>query len=224
MIHYDKPSQLLAVGLSAIAGYVDAVGFLYLGGYFASFMSGNSTRFAVGLALERPEAGIAGTLVGTFVLGVMLGAFTSYVAGTRRPAAVLALVTLLLAIAATLHQSGQDRPAVIAMVLAMGTENAVFQRNGDVSIGLTYMTGTLVKFGQRLTGALLGRNRWSWLPYAMLWSGLVVGAYLGATIYPYLQLGALWVAVAAALFLTLTVWAMPQLLGEADLGHVTPLG
>jgi len=40
----------LACALSALAGYVDAIGFLHLGGLFVSFMSGNSTRLGVSLA------------------------------------------------------------------------------------------------------------------------------------------------------------------------------
>jgi uncharacterized membrane protein YoaK (UPF0700 family) len=37
----------LAVFLIALAGFVDAVGFLILGNLFVSFMSGNSTQFAI---------------------------------------------------------------------------------------------------------------------------------------------------------------------------------
>jgi uncharacterized membrane protein YoaK (UPF0700 family) len=40
----------LACALSALAGYVDAIGFLHLGGLFVAFMSGNSTRMGVSLA------------------------------------------------------------------------------------------------------------------------------------------------------------------------------
>jgi uncharacterized membrane protein YoaK (UPF0700 family) len=40
----------LACALSALAGYVDGIGFLHLGGLFVSFMSGNSTRMGVSLA------------------------------------------------------------------------------------------------------------------------------------------------------------------------------
>lgn len=33
-----------ASGLTAIAGFVDGVAFIHFGGYFISFLSGNSTR------------------------------------------------------------------------------------------------------------------------------------------------------------------------------------
>ncbi|MFX6760099.1 DUF1275 family protein, partial [Acinetobacter baumannii] len=41
---------LLACALSGLAGFVDGIGFLHLGGLFVSFMSGNSTHLGVSLA------------------------------------------------------------------------------------------------------------------------------------------------------------------------------
>ena len=202
MISYDKPSQVFAACLSALAGFVDATGFLHLGGYFASFMSGNSTRLAVGLAGGTPGVLTAAWLIGTFVLGVMLGALASHVGHRHRRPAVLSLVSLLLLAAALLANRDHDSTAVFAMVLAMGAENAVFQRNGDVTIGLTYMTGALVKFGLRLMAALLGGDRYGWLPYLMLWLGLVFGAVLGALVFRHLGLQGLWIAAALAVLLT----------------------
>ena len=210
MIHYDKTSQALAVGLAAVAGYVDALGYLHFGGYFASFMSGNSTRLALGLTSDRDVAMKAGALIGLFVAGVMLGAVAGQVAGRRRAPVVLGIVVLLLLAAAGLARIGQPYAAV-PMVLAMGAENAVFQRNGDVSIGLTYMTGTLVKFGQRLAAALTGQgDRLGWLPYGLLWCGLVSGSITGGLAYRAVQLQGLWAAAGAMGCLLVVAALLPR--------------
>jgi len=64
----------LACALSALAGYVDGIGFLQLGGLFVSFMSGNSTRMGVSLAAGQwlPAAEALG-LIALFVAGAALG-------------------------------------------------------------------------------------------------------------------------------------------------------
>lgn len=188
-----------------LAGYIDSLGFLKLGGFFVSFMSGNSTRLGVGLVAGWSAAGLSAILVGLFVLGVMLGSLVGRVAllqRWRRPA-VMAGVTALLTIAAVMDALGFAYAAIAAMTLAMGAENALFERDGEVSIGLTYMTGTLVKLGQRLVEALLGGNRWAWVWYLMLWSGLVAGAAAGAFVYDRINLAGLWIAAPAAALLTL---------------------
>ena len=50
MQDHPRRDQLIAAALAALAGYVDAVGFIASGGLFVSFMSGNSTRLGIGLA------------------------------------------------------------------------------------------------------------------------------------------------------------------------------
>jgi len=77
MTHYDRRFWMLAAGIAASAGYVDAIGFVRLGGFFVAFMSGNSTRLAVGLVAERHAATIAGALLAGFALGVAAGTAVS---------------------------------------------------------------------------------------------------------------------------------------------------
>jgi uncharacterized membrane protein YoaK (UPF0700 family) len=123
---------MLAAGLSALAGFVDAIGFIKLGGFFVSFMSGNSTRLAVALAQGSVLTG--GGLIAVFVTGVVLGSLTGRLAGSGRAPAILGMVALLLALAAGLGSAGFAVPAITCMALAMGAENAVFEQDGEVRL------------------------------------------------------------------------------------------
>lgn len=206
MKDYGRRGVLLAATLSALAGYVDAVGFMTLGGFFVSFMSGNSTRLGVGLSLgEWDQAAIAFGLIGLFVVGVVLGATVARRFGEDRRSAVLAAEAVLLLIGAGLCSLGWREWGMVAVVLAMGVENAVFQRQGDVGVGLTYMTGTLVRMGQRIATALHGGARWDWVPFLMLWLGLAVGGAIGAVGFLRFDVLALWPAFALVAGLTLAV-------------------
>lgn len=69
---------------------------------------------------------------------------------------MLFVEALLLALAALLYAPGFSNSAVAAIVLAMGLENAVFQIEGGGGLGLTYVTGALVKVGQLTAAALTG--------------------------------------------------------------------
>lgn len=214
MVGYGKKLTALAIGLSSLAGFVDALGFIALGGVFVSFMSGNSTRLSVGVASGFwPEAALIGGIIALFVLGVTLGGVVAELTDSdrrTRKTAVLATVTALLLVAALGAVAEWTPVAVIAMTLAMGAENSVFRRDGETSVALTYMTGALVKIGQRLAAALFGGPRWSWLPYLGLWGGLMVGAVLGALAYRVFGLQALWIAAAFAGVMTVSVRLLPN--------------
>lgn len=195
MREYGRRGVLLAASLSALAGFVDAIGFMTLGGFFVSFMSGNSTRLGVGLSLgEWDQAAIAFGLIALFVVGVVLGATVARRFGEDRRSAVLAAEAVLLLTGAGLCTAGWREAGMVAVVLAMGVENAVFQRQGDVGVGLTYMTGTLVRMGQRIATALHGGARWDWVPFLMLWLGLAVGGAIGAVSFLRFDVLALWPA------------------------------
>jgi len=98
--------------------------------------------------------------------------------------------------------------AVGAMVLAMGAENAALADNGEVKVGLTYMTGALVRLGQALVNSLTGRDASHWRVDLGLWSGLMIGAIAGAAAYAWLEMGALWFAAGLAALLSLVALRM----------------
>lgn len=196
----------LALLLAGLAGYVDSLGFLQLGGVFVSFMSGNSTRLAANLAEGHwPAAATLAAILALFVLGSFLGALVAGGEGARSRSRVLMFEALLLAIAASAAGAGLTPAAVGLMVMAMGAENSVFLRNGEVGVSLTYMTGTLVKLGQALAGAVKGGDRSAYKAYLTLWAGLTLGAVLGALTFGRLGLAALWPAAGFALLTALIV-------------------
>lgn len=199
MKSFDRHDRLLAIGLSALAGYVDAVGFLATGGFFVSFMSGNSTRLGVGIAEMSANAAVAAMLIGSFLVGVIAGSLVGRWGKYHHRAIVPVLLAALLAGAALLGDFHQLWPAAILMAAAMGVENIFFAEGTDVRIGLTYMTGRLVKIGQLLAAAIAGEDRWGWIPHLLLWSGLLGGGAAGAVAFIAIGSDALWVAAAAAL-------------------------
>jgi uncharacterized membrane protein YoaK (UPF0700 family) len=204
----SKRNLALACTLSALAGYVDGVGFLHLGGMFVSFMSGNSTRLGVSLAQGHwSNAAQAIGVIALFVTGAAAGSLIVYTRASRSQGWVLLVEASLLVAAALFHALGAPVLAIAAMVLAMGLENAVFQAEGGTSLGLTYITGALVKVGQLAAAALTGGRRWAWLPNLLLWAALVAGAVAGACAYRWINLSAIWFAAAVALSLAILVFA-----------------
>lgn len=209
----SRRQALLAAGLTATAGFVDGLAFIHLGGYFVSFMSGNSTRAGADLAEGFVEGWAkAMGLVAAFVLGVVL---SSIVLRRRRQGApedgpqlsAVVLTLGILVVAALLAVVADVAPQPLAgaadavvppiMAAAMGAVNGTFTRGGEVTVGLTYMTGTLVKTGQHLVTAFAGGSRTLWLQYLALWGAIAVGSILGAVAYLQIGLEALWLAVAS---------------------------
>ena len=204
----SRRNLALACALSALAGYVDSIGFLHLGGLFVSFMSGNSTRLGVYLAEGNwPHTVEAIGLIALFVIGAGAGSLIMFTRSAFCQCWVLLAEALLLAAAALCYALGTSSVAIAAIVLAMGLENSVFQVEGGAGLGLTYMTGALVKVGQLAAAALTGGQRWAWLPNLLLWAALVVGAVCGAFAYGWINLAAIWFAAGWTLILSGIVFA-----------------
>src|SRR4029077_17111198 len=92
----------LACALSSLAGYVDGIGFLHLGGLFVSFMSGNSTQFGVSLAQGRWSSAMPPlALIALFVCGTAAGSLLAR-GRWRYPQCSILLIEALLLICSAL--------------------------------------------------------------------------------------------------------------------------
>lgn len=161
-------------------------------------MSGNSTRMSVGIAQGSVIALVAALILLAFVFGATLGSLIGRRFRARRQTMVLAFATALLIGAAGSFSHGTLSAGLMFAASAMGAENATFEENGEIRIGLTYMTGTLAKAGQRLADALSGGDVLGWAPYLGQWFALVIGSVAGAASYGSFGRYSFWFAALAA--------------------------
>ena len=209
---YRTGEHALAIYLSSIAGFVDTLGFLYLGGYFLSFMSGNTTRLTAAVNAGKWDvAATAGGVMVLFLVGVGIGALISqlgrrYLPRTRTREVILLFICATSTIASVMVLTGHEQWAVYSLSFTVGAMNSTFERDGEVSISLTYMTGTLVKMSQRFVAALFGGPHLDWLRYFALWMALACGALLGG--WMYVQVGLHAVLVVTGMLYAGTVTAL----------------
>lgn len=204
-----RSTRIFAATLSATAGFVDVVGWMTSGGLFVSFMSGNVTKLGLGIAGHLDDVALGVGLITSFVGGVVIGSLAGRAAGRRQRGVVLWLVTGMMALAALGIEFGLLIPAVLLLAASMGAKNTVFAENGEVKIGLTYMSGALVRIGKRIATAIVGGDRFGWVSPATLFLGMLIGATLGAMTQMAMGPRALWVVVAAMLALTLGSYRLP---------------
>ena len=202
----SAPMLLIAMLLAAFAGFVDAIAFSGFAGFFAASMTGNTTRLGVDFAAGFQEAWTAGAVLCGFLSGVMGGAIADRAGGLRGREAVMLLVTVLLAIAALCLSLGPLPVALVLLAGAMGAQNAVFIGSSDGRVGLTYLTGMLVRLGQGLADALMGVGpRFAWVCDLLFWCAFLGGAFGGASIFRAIDDTAVWIAALLAGLLTVLV-------------------
>lgn len=200
-----SPDQLtLAVLIAAIAGMVDVVVFLALGGFFASFMSGNSTRLAIGVTANWYDLQLAAALITTFVSGVAIAGLLRRRQPFHAQAVILTFVAGLLAIAA-LFAGFQSVWPMLLLAMAMGAVNLVFE-GGGARVGLTYMSGALVRLGEGIADLVSGAAGADWQRPLLLWSGFIGGGLIGVGLYARFGLPTLWLPTALAAALALLAW------------------
>ncbi|QUQ64021.1 hypothetical protein JJ691_17410 [Kutzneria sp. CA-103260] len=173
--------------LSGLAGMVGATAFTHSSGYFVTFMTGNTERSVLGYFTGTPHLALAATLlIVAFLVGVVVASLLRRHLWERHAhgACVLTTLALVLATAVDLEVNGWTGrevtfPPILLISFGMGALNVSFVRNGEVSIPLSYVTGTLVKLGQGIERHLSGGTVFEWLGYALVYLSFIVGAVVG---------------------------------------------
>ncbi len=197
-LHGPLPALLLA--LTVLAGILDAVSILRLGGVFVATMTGNLVFLGLAAAGANGFAvGTSALALGGFVVGVLIGGQTIQAAPSHRGLAlrnVLAIklslagvVTVIAVVTGPHFPIGVRDAMVVLLAMSMGAQLAAIRylKVPDLLTAVLTMT---------ITGVLTERRR-GWRDPAMLRRGLSVVAFaLGAVSSALLVLN---VGMAAAL-------------------------
>jgi uncharacterized membrane protein YoaK (UPF0700 family) len=166
-----KPGKIaVALFLTIVGGFVDAVGYIALFEVFTANMSGNSVHLGMYLGqrnwmeLLRPLCAIVSYVVG--MASTRIAIEIAGRAGLRRIASfTLAVEALLLAVFAhatpAMHlgqivdlQSPTYFVLVALLAFAMGVQTATLTHIGPLTVYTTFVTGTLTKLTESFTRVL----------------------------------------------------------------------
>ncbi|WP_245663785.1 YoaK family protein [Nocardia arthritidis] len=183
---FDSEARLSWV-LAALAGLIGAAAFMHTAGYFVTFMTGNTERGVLGYFHDEPDLALAATgLLMSFLSGVVVASWCRRRYWSGHPHGSTLLTTVCLALASIIdileYLRGVEPIGLLPIMLVafgVGALNTSFVQNGEVSVPLSYVTGTLVKMGQGIERHLSGGDYADWLGYFLLYAGFVLGALLG---------------------------------------------
>jgi uncharacterized membrane protein YoaK (UPF0700 family) len=186
---FDSEARLSYV-LAALAGVLGATAFTHSAGYFVTFMTGNAQRAVLGYFRDDVVLSIsAGLLIVAFVSGVLVASVCRrhfWVAHPHGPT-VLTTISLFAATVVDVLDLGWDQnqldfPPIFLLAFGIGALNTSFVKDGEVSVPLSYVTGTLVKMGQGIERHIAGGNLSDWLGYFLVFSSFILGATAGGGI------------------------------------------
>jgi uncharacterized membrane protein YoaK (UPF0700 family) len=186
---FDSEARLSWV-LAVLAGVLGATAFTHSAGYFVTFMTGNAQRAVLGYFRDDVVLSVtAGLLLLSFVAGVVVASVCRrhfWVAHPHGPT-MLATFSLMAATIVDVFDEGWsesqlDFPPIMLLAFGIGALNTSFVKDGEVSVPLSYVTGTLVKMGQGVERHIAGGNLSDWLGYFLLFASFIFGASVGGLI------------------------------------------
>jgi uncharacterized membrane protein YoaK (UPF0700 family) len=183
---FDREARLSYL-LAVLAGVLGATAFTHSAGYFVTFMTGNAQRAVLGYFNDDVVLSItAALLLLSFVAGVVVASVCRrhfWVAHPHGPTVLtafsLAAATIVDVFDEGWSESQLDFPPIMLLAFGIGALNTSFVKDGEVSVPLSYVTGTLVKMGQGIERHIAGGNIADWFGYFMLFGSFIFGATVG---------------------------------------------
>src|ERR1700727_2511827 len=183
---FDSEARVAWV-LAGLAGVLGATAFTHSEGYFVTFMTGNAQRAVLGYFRHDVLLSVTpGVLLLCFVAGVVLASACRRRFWSAHPHGPTVLTTFSLIAATALDvldegwaENFLDFAPIMLVVFGVGSLNTSFVKDGEVSVPLSYVTGTLVKMGQGIERHIAGGTAAEWLGYFLLFASFVLGATMG---------------------------------------------
>ena len=173
-----RGKQTIALSLTVIGGFVDAVGYIALFQVFTANMSGNSVHVGMFLGrldladLARPVCAILAYVLGVTITRIVMeiAARSDFQRIASFTLTAEALLLLLFARATPAMHLGTmvdlHSPAYFSLVallaFAMGVQTGTLTHIGLLTVYTTFVTGTLTKFSESLVRSLF----WVWDQFA----------------------------------------------------------
>ncbi len=176
--------------LAGLAGVLGATAYTHSAGYFVTFMTGNAQRAVLGVFRDEVWLSItASLLIVCFLAGVVIASVCRRHFWVAHPHGPTVLTTFCLVFATALdiviggwEEGMVDFVPILFVVFGIGSLNTSFVKDGEVSVPLSYVTGTLVKMGQGIERHIAGGRVEDWLGYFLLYASFTVGAAAGGVI------------------------------------------
>jgi len=183
------PDTIAALMLTLASGYIDAIGFLRLGGIYVANMSGNSVALGMHSAEKDwpvvlfrilPLACFVCSLLCTR-LSIDLGAPLLSNRVAAPPLFVEAVFLVFFA------ESRSVNTGIFFAATAMGIHAGTLNRFNGITVHTAFVTGTLVKFAESLAASLIAcvrrtgarQDSQAAIWFAGLWCAYVAGAIAG---------------------------------------------
>lgn len=206
----ERALVLLAAMLAALAGLVDAIGFLAFGQVFLASPDAGTTVLGVTLGGGYTLMLFAGAMVLSFVGGVVLTTLLTFRSRQFRRTLVLALATFTLCAAfAALSQSTAYLPAVL-LAMAIGGAHCTFERDDPALHEALSPSAQLGRFGEALARGRAGSCHQRLGLHASFWLAFLMGGISGAVAWTMLGGNACLLAAVMAAILTIRAWLIER--------------